>query len=89
MRVFYTYVLYSEVNNRHYIGSTEDARRRLKEHSAGETRSTKSGRPWILVYLERFETRSDAIKRENNIKRYKGGKAFKRLLESSTSSGIV
>ncbi|PIY92779.1 MAG: endonuclease, partial [Candidatus Magasanikbacteria bacterium CG_4_10_14_0_8_um_filter_42_12] len=43
-------------------------------------RSTKSGVPWKLVYTELFNTKSDAYKREMQIKSYKGGNAFRELL---------
>jgi predicted GIY-YIG superfamily endonuclease len=41
------YVLFSEVTNKHYIGSShsDSAEVRLKSHNSGKTKSTKSGRP--------------------------------------------
>ena len=41
-------------------------------------------RPWVIVYKESFETKTEARKRENQIKRYKGGQAFKKLLGVGT-----
>ncbi|HCB56069.1 TPA: hypothetical protein DEP26_03825 [Candidatus Uhrbacteria bacterium] len=38
-------------------------------------------RPWVMVYREDFETRTEALKRENQIKRYKRGLAFYKLIQ--------
>jgi predicted GIY-YIG superfamily endonuclease len=35
-----------------------------------------------LVYIQRYPSRSEAMKREKQIKGYKGGQAFKKLLAS-------
>lgn len=49
-----------------YVGSSrkEDANVRLSHHNNGSVRSTKAGRPWIVVEIERFENYTDARKRE-------------------------
>jgi len=62
------------------IGSCSNLENRLKQHNNGKTRSTKSATPWILVYREFFDTRHEAYKREKQIKSYKGGEAFRKLL---------
>ena len=38
--------------------------------------------PWKIVYTETFKTKSEAYKRELQIKSYKGGNAFKKLIKS-------
>ncbi|MFA6132096.1 MAG: GIY-YIG nuclease family protein [Patescibacteria group bacterium] len=78
--MFNTYILFSEKHDRYYIGSTSDINTRLQRHNAGATASTKPFRPWVLVYEEKFETKTEARKRENQIKKYKGGRAFKKLV---------
>ena len=65
---------------RYYIGSSENVARRLSDHNSGKVKSTKAYKPWEVVYTERFDTKSDAIKREKQIKSYKSGNAFKKLL---------
>ena len=67
----YVYILYSTSRDRYYVGSASDIEQRLMRHNAGATPSTKPGRPWKLVYSEDFTTRSDALKREMQIKRQK------------------
>jgi len=78
--MFHVYILESEVSVRRYIGSCESLDRRLSKHNSGSVRSTKAYRPWKIIYTEEFETRSEAYKREKEIKSFKGGIKLKRLL---------
>ena len=56
----------------HYsIGSCADLEVRLGRHNAGATPSTKNGRPWKIVYHETCADKSEALKRENYLKRMK------------------
>lgn len=65
---YYVYVLRSLVEGRLYKGHTEDIKKRLEEHNLGKSKSTKGYLPWELVYLEKFETRKEAIAREKYFK---------------------
>lgn len=71
---FVTYILYSSKIDKYYVGSTEDIEVRLKNHNAGISKFTSRGIPWILVYQEVFETRSQALAREREIKNKKSRK---------------
>ena len=64
----YVYILKSSVTGRHYIGSTRNLETRMKAHNAGRVRSTKSGKPYHLLYREEFSNYTDARKRENYLK---------------------
>jgi len=77
---YYCYILQSQKNNKYYIGSCQNLQQRLDEHNAGFTKSTRYGRPWEIVYYEEFSTRAMACRREKQIKSYKGGNAFKKLI---------
>ncbi len=77
---YWVYILKSQKDGRHYIGSTADVDARLAYHNAGRQRSTKSRVPFILVYTEGFDTKGAALAREKQIKSYKGGVAFQQLL---------
>ena len=66
--MFYVYVLWSETLQRYYVGSTLNVNNRLHEHNSGESVPTKAGIPWIVVHHEEFHTRSDAVKKEKQIK---------------------
>ena len=75
--MFYVYILKSKKDDQLYIGSTNDLRRRLAEHNEGESRSTKSRRPFELRYYEAFSCEEDARHREWSLK--KDGNAFAQL----------
>jgi len=74
---FFTYILFSKKLNRYYTGSTSDLINRLNEHNNGESKYTKTGIPWKLITSFEFETRSEAMKYENIIKK----RGCKRFLE--------
>jgi len=76
----YVYILKSNINNRYYIGCTNNLERRLKDHNSGRNVSTKNGAPWVIIYYEEIENPKEAYGRERQIKSYKGGNAFKKLL---------
>ena len=78
--MFCVYVLKSEKSGRHYIGSTEDIVERLIIHNSNKVTSTKNKGPWKLLYIENFDTREQAVTREREIKSYKGGNSFKKLI---------
>ncbi len=77
--MYYVYVL-ENGNGRHYIGSCEDIKARLKQHNQNEVSSTKNKGPFRVIYFEEFNTKTQSRIRENQIKSYKGGEAFKRLI---------
>jgi len=79
--MFYAYIIQSLIDGSYYIGHCEVPKVRLERHNAGKTRSTKAKRPWKLIYKEAFETRAEAYRRELQIKKYKGGRAFKKLIK--------
>jgi putative endonuclease len=82
---YFAYILFSDKTKRYYIGSTQDIQKRLERHNAGATKSTKTGRPWRLVYSEKFESRSDAIKREYNLKKMKSKSYIEILIRNNST----
>jgi len=78
--MFSVYIIQSLKNQRYYIGHAEDSDVRLKKHNGGIVKSTKYGIPWKKVYTENYPTRAEAYRREIEIKSYKGGIKFKKLL---------
>ncbi len=82
-KMFITYIIQSENTGHYYIGMTEDIAKRIFYHNSGKNRSTKNKGPWRLVYSEKFEDKKLAWARERQIKKYKGGEAFKKLLKNN------
>ena len=77
----YVYILQSKKDGKYYIGYTSNLESRLAYHNSGQQRSTKHRIPFEMVYFEKYETRREALKREKEIKSYKGGNAFCKLLQ--------
>ena len=67
---YYVYIL-ETVNKTLYTGITSDLRRRLKEHKSGKGSHYTSYNPGVRIrYSEKYQTRSEACKREAQIKRW-------------------
>lgn len=79
--MYQVYILKSEVQSRYYVGHSHDLGARLVAHNTGKVRSTKAYRPWRVVYSELSANKQEAYKREFQIKSYKGGESFKKLIE--------
>jgi len=78
---YYVYVLQSLKDGKYYIGSTADVSKRIEFHNAGLQRSTKHRIPFKLILVEKYDSKSKALKREMQLKSWKGGSAFKKLIE--------
>ena len=65
----YLYILKSLKDLGYYIGITDNVPKRLKDHNAGKTRSTKNRIPFILKGTETYPTKTEARKREIALKR--------------------
>ncbi len=87
--MFEVYILQSFVDKSYYIGHAEDAFKRLVPHNKGRVRSTKSKRPWKIMYREAMVTKREAYKRELQIKSYKGGNAFKKLVHGQVAEWSI
>ena len=78
--MYHTYIIQSQKTGEYYTGSCHDLDMRIKRHNDGATPSTKSGRPWKLVYSEIHTTNSAALKREREIKSKKSRKYIEYLI---------
>jgi len=79
--MFYNYILQSIKNGNLYTGYTADLKKRLKEHNQGLSKSTKSYRPWKLIYYEACLNEKDAKRREGYLKTTQGQRLLKRRLK--------
>lgn len=78
--MYYTYILFSEKDEKRYIGSTNNLEKRLIEHNKGLVRSTKNRIPLKLIYSEFFFEEKEARKREHYFKTHKGYNELKKIL---------
>ncbi len=67
--MFTVYVLYSKSYDKIYIGFTSNLEQRLLSHNElGKKGWTIKFRPWQLIHTEEFQLKSDAMKREKQLK---------------------
>lgn len=79
----YTYVLECSDNSL-YTGWTTDIDKRLERHNSGKgAKYTRGRRPVVVKYFETFDTRSEAMKRECEIKKLSREKKLKLISEGS------
>jgi len=82
--MFFVYILRSLKDNQLYVGSTDDLRRRIQEHNAGKSESTKFRKLFNLIYYEAYVSERDARRREYNLKlRARALAQLKRRLEDT------
>jgi putative endonuclease len=79
--MYYAYVLKSEKSDSHYIGSTNDLKRRFEEHNSGIGGTySRNNRPFELVYYEAYISYDLARKAERFYKTGKGREVLKEKL---------
>jgi putative endonuclease len=66
---FYVYIIYSEKFDVYYKGFSEDLDKRLEFHNTDKSKYTSGKGPWKLVYHESFDTRTEAMRREKQLKK--------------------
>ena len=82
----YVYILENS-DGRHYIGITGlDPAARLTRHNMGHVSSTKNYRPWHIIHTAELQSLQEARDREKQIKSWKGGQAFKKLIYSRSNA---
>ena len=84
--MFFVYVIKSSRTGRYYTGSCSNIEKRLRDHNSSRVISTKNKGPYRLIHKEEFLHKQEALKREKQIKSYKGGRTFKKLISSPSSS---
>lgn len=65
------YILRSRADGGFYVGQTKDMTERIAAHNRGSVSSTKTRRPLDLMYFETFNSKSEAMMKENRIKSVK------------------
>ena len=67
---FYVYIIGSiQPRRRTYVGWTTDISKRIKAHNTSKGAKFTRGSQWKLLYKEKFETKSEAMKREIKLKK--------------------
>ena len=81
--MFTVYVLYSENYDKIYIGFTSDLDKRFLSHNElGKKGWTIKFRPWKIVHTEKFQLKSDALKREKELKTATGRNYIRSIIKA-------
>ncbi|WP_040671081.1 GIY-YIG nuclease family protein [Nitritalea halalkaliphila] len=81
--MFTVYALYSQKFDKLYIGFTANLEQRLLSHNVlGKKGWSIKFRPWTVLHIETFETKSEAMKREKELKSGKGRQFLRALLNT-------
>jgi len=80
--LYFVYVLQNS-EGRLYIGFTTDLQRRVQQHQEDKGGWTSGRGPWELVYYESYDNRSEAMRRERNLKRGKTNQELRRRFDKT------
>jgi len=81
MEEFVVYILFSEDYGKTYVGFTSNLIERFKSHNYLSKKGyTIKFRPWQVIYVEFFTTKSGALKSEKLLKTGKGREFVKEMI---------
>ena len=75
------YILHSLTKDKFYIGYTANLTERITRHNQKSKGFTGSTNDWILVYHEEFNSQTEAIQREKQIKNWKSKVKIQELIQ--------
>jgi len=81
--MFVIYAIYNSKNKKVYIGQTENLSERMLLHNNKTFKKCYTSRfdgGWKLIYYEKVFTRHEAIKREKQLKSYRGREFVKKFI---------
>jgi len=73
--MFVVYAIYDKDHDKIYIGQTSNLELRLKAHQNKTFTTSYTSRfdgEWQLIYTEKVATRSETLKREKQLKSFRG-----------------
>ena len=79
--MFFVYILQSLSSGRFYVGQCDHLIERFREHQRGGSAATRGRGPWQMPYYEIYATRSEAVRRERQIKAKKSAESIGRIIE--------
>ena len=66
---FYVYILYSASLNIYYKGFSTDVEKRLEYHLNSKNKFTSKAKDWVIVYVQEFSEKTDALLEEKRLKK--------------------
>ena len=83
--MYHVYILYSKGDDRYYIGHTgDDLATRLKKHLSNHKGYTSRCKDWEIAYVEEYDNKPDAYRRELELKSWKSKKRITQLVQTSS-----
>lgn len=76
----YVYIIQDSISKKFYIGSCLELSKRVKRHKKHTGGSTTKKGEWKLVCYFEIDTLKKAREFEKKVKSYKGGNAFKKII---------
>jgi putative endonuclease len=81
--MYYFYILRSQVNQKLYLGYTNNLKKRIASHNTKNNRASKPYAPYDLLYYSAFKNQKDALECEKYFKTTAGWRRIKRMLKNS------
>lgn len=82
------YNLYSHTLSCYYIGCTnQDVNERLRKHLSNHRGFKSRAKDWKIVYSEKYESISEALIRERELKAWKSKFKIETLIKTNGKSG--
>jgi putative endonuclease len=82
--MYFVYILYSISREKYYIGYTSNLATRLIKHNAKHKGFTHGVNDWKIVYSEQFQTKTEATRREKQIKAWKNRQLIEDLIQKNS-----
>ena len=70
--IYFVYLIISKNKNQNYIsyvGYTKNLSKRLSLHNQSKGAKFTRGRQWRMIYFEKYDTKSNALKAEYKLKK--------------------
>ncbi len=80
--MYWVYIIQSEKDGAFYIGQTNDLESRIVRHNEGLSKYTSRKVPWKIVYTEEYNSRKEAMQREQFLKKQRNRDFYNRLIAS-------
>jgi putative endonuclease len=77
---YYLYILRSKTANKYYSGISQNPQRRLEYHNTIERGFTSCYRPWKIVFIKEYNSKSEAMSAEKKIKSWKSRKMIEKII---------
>ena len=79
----FVYILYSVKLDLYYIGSSANPEQRLRKHLANHRGFTSKAKDWLIFYSESFPVKTEALKRERQLKSWKSIEKIMQLMQNA------